>query len=82
MSDDINVIIYDEQTIDVVMEDEQPVSVTIIEDVAQAISVNITGGIGSSDIFSGPPSGCYQIVNMYLDASLNIVVVYNDVAIP
>ena len=68
----INVIMENEQPITVVMDDEKPVTVTI------------AGGanFGTTDIFSGPPSGCYQIVNLYLDASLNIVVVYNDVAIP
>lgn len=47
MSDDINIIIYDEQTINVVMEDEQPVSVTIEDE--QPIQVMIEGGVGTDD---------------------------------
>jgi len=37
---------------------------------------------GMKGIKSDPPSTCYQITNIYLDASLKIVIVYNDVAIP
>ena len=37
---------------------------------------------GMKGIKSDPPSNCYTISNIYLDASLRIVVVYNDVAIP
>ena len=64
---DMNVTVEDEQPIKVVVEDTQP------------IHVMITGSVGTSDIFSNPPSGCYQIVNLYLNASKHIVVVYNNV---
>ena len=37
---------------------------------------------GMKGIKSNPPSGCYTIANIYLNASLEIVIVYNDVAIP
>ena len=37
----------------------------------------LTGMLG---IKSEPPSGGYQIANIYLNASLEIVIVYNDVA--
>jgi len=37
---------------------------------------------GSPAIVSNPPSTGYTITNIYLNASLEIVVVYNDVAIP
>jgi len=37
---------------------------------------------GMLGVKSEPPSNCYQITNIYLDASLKIVIVYNDVAIP
>jgi len=65
--------------INVTIEDAQPISITI-ED-AQPISITIAGYAGDTDIYSNPPSGCYSIVNMYLDANLKIVVVYNDVVI-
>ena len=37
---------------------------------------------GMKGIKSDPPSNCYTISNIYLNASLEIVIVYNDVAIP
>jgi len=37
---------------------------------------------GMKGIKSDPPSTGYTITNIYLNASLEIVVVYNDVAIP
>jgi len=52
--------------------------------IADAHPIKITMEAGSSsganDIFSNPPSGCYQITNIYLNASLHMVIVYNDVA--
>jgi len=71
-------VLCDETAIDVVLhEDHNDIHVTIGDDTA--IDVMITGSVGTSDIFSNPPSGCYQIVNLYLNASKHIVVVYNSV---
>ena len=56
----------------------QSINITIEE--AQPINITIAGYSGDTDIYSNPPSGCYQIVNMYLNASLEIIIVYDDVA--
>ena len=76
MSENINVTIYDQQSISVIMEDEQPISVTIEDE--QPIQVMIEEGTRANDIFSNPPSGCYKIVNIYLNASKHIVIVYDE----
>lgn len=79
MDSQFDVTIGDEQTIEVVLKDENPINVTINEsDSEQPITVTIGSGSGSLDIFSNPPSGCYRIVNIYLDASKHIVVVYDE----
>lgn len=47
---------------------------------AQPINIAIAGYSGDTDIYSNPPSGCYRIYNIYLNASLEVVIVYEDVA--
>jgi len=69
MSDNIYVTVADAHPISITIEDAQPIEITLE-----------AGSAGANDIFSNPPSGCYKIVNIYLNASLHVVIVYNNVA--
>jgi len=59
--------------INVTIEDSQPINITLVD--------TGSGYGGANDIYSNPPAGCYQIVNMYLNADLHFVVVYDDEAV-
>ena len=37
--------------------------------------------VGMLGVRSEPPAGCYTITNIYMNAALEIVIVYNDVAV-
>jgi len=66
MSDkDINVMLYNDKEINVVLREDN-------------IAVTIQSTIGTVDIYSSPPSGCYRIVNIYLNADKHIVIVYDE----
>ena len=65
MSDDINITIRDAQPIDITIEDAQPIYLTVTSQMG-----------GSTDIFSNPPSGCYRITNMWINASHEVVIEY------